>query len=212
VAREQARIDAILTRPADDDAHEIRRAMETTMTDEVGLFRDEAGLIRAVETLGSLLVRAERLGTHNKRSDANPELVLALRLPKMLKLALVAAQGALARRESRGAHSRADYPARNDREWLCRTLVSWPDAAGPCFEYEPIAVDTMELPPGFRGYGERNIIDHPDTAERIAEVAAIRASVSAPDRHATQAALLPFHALLPECYRGPNARLPERTS
>ncbi len=209
-AREQARIDAILARPADDDAHQIRREMEVAMTDEVGLVRDEAGLTRAVATLGGLLARAERLGTRNKRADANPELVLALRLPKMLKLALVAAQGALARRESRGAHSRADYPARNDRDWLCRTLVSWPDAAGPCFEYEPIAVDTMELPPGFRGYGERNIIDHPDTEGRSAEVAAIRASLTIPDRHARQAALLPFHALLPERYRGPNARLPER--
>jgi fumarate reductase flavoprotein subunit len=137
---------------------------------------------------------------------ANPELVLAYRLPRMLKIALTVAMGALARTESRGAHFREDHPARNDREWLNRTLAFWPPGGGrPELEYEPVAVETMELPPGFRGYGVRNLVEHPATAERQAEVDAVRAGTT--DRHAAQAALLPFDHLLPACYRGRNARL-----
>ena len=208
IAREQAGLDAILARPGNENAHAIRRVMEETMTGQVGLFRDEAGLTAAVETLTDLLARSAHIGTRNKRADANPELVLAWRLPKMLKLALVAAQGALARRESRGAHCREDHPERNDRDWLKRTLVSW-QADGPHFEYEPIEVEAMELPPGFRGYGTRNIIEHPGTAARLGDTEAQRAALAGAGRDAVQAALLPFEALLPERYRGRNARLGE---
>ena len=208
IAREQAGLDAILARPGNENAHAIRRVMEETMTGQVGLFRDEAGLTAAVETLTDLLARSAHIGTRNKRADANPELVLAWRLPKMLKLALVAAQGALARRESRGAHCREDHPERNDRDWLKRTLVSW-QADGPRLEYEPIPVESMELPPGFRGYGTRNIVDHPETAARLGEVEARRTALAGADRHAVQSALMPFEALLPARYRGRNARLAE---
>ena len=66
IAREQAALEAILARPAEEDAHAIRRAMEATMTEQVGLFRDEAGLATAVETLTGLLARAGRIGTRQQ--------------------------------------------------------------------------------------------------------------------------------------------------
>ena len=88
----------------------------------------------------------------------NPELSFALRLDNMLRLALVTALGALARTESRGAHYRTDYPLRNDREWLNRTLVRWSaDAAEPDFSYEPVGL--LDLPPGSRGYGSDERIE-----------------------------------------------------
>ena len=59
------------------------------------------------------------------RAGANPELVTAYRVQKMLKLALCIAYGALTRTESRGAHFREDYPRRNDAQWLKRTLATW---------------------------------------------------------------------------------------
>jgi hypothetical protein len=89
------------------------------------------------------------------RSDfkgANPELALGLRLPGMIKLALCVAKGALLRTESRGGHSREDYPERNDKEWLNRTLARWPEGAmEPDISYEPVGL--LESPPGQRGYG-----------------------------------------------------------
>ena len=59
----------------------------------------------------------------------NPELTFALRLKGMLRLAMTVARGAAARTESRGAHFRTDFPLRNDRDWLNRTLVRWADDA-----------------------------------------------------------------------------------
>ena len=85
----------------------------------------------------------------SRAAGANPELTLAYRTQKMLKLAVTIAYGALARTESRGAHFREDYPRRNDAEWLKRTLASWSDekATLPTLTYEPLDVTTMELPP-----------------------------------------------------------------
>ena len=209
LAQQEGRISEILARPGREDAQAIRRSMEDIMTRQVGLFRDEAGLSEAVDSLQKLLQRAEQVGTRYKGRDASPELVLAMRLPRMLKLALVTAQGALARQESRGAHAREDFPQRNDRDWLCRTLVSWKEGGAPAYEYEPIAIDQMELPPGFRGYGTRNILENPATAARQGEVDAIRTERAGQSRAAVQEQLLPFRASLPARYREDNARLPE---
>jgi fumarate reductase flavoprotein subunit len=65
----------------------------------------------------------------------------------------------------------------------------------------------MELPPGFRGYGVKNIIEHPDSARRQAQVEEARDAHA--DRHKLQAALMPFLQLLPQRYRGRNERLDE---
>jgi fumarate reductase flavoprotein subunit len=79
-------------------------------------------------------------------------LTFALRLKGMLRLALTCARGALARTESRGAHCRTDFPARDDANWLSRTLVRWGRAAEePEFSYEPVG--QLVVPPGHRGYG-----------------------------------------------------------
>jgi len=67
----------------------------------------------------------------------------------------------------------------------------------------------MELPPGWRGYGARDYLDHPDSARRIAEVQAIRERNQGQGRRATQEALMPYRHLLPERLRGENERLAE---
>jgi len=66
-------------------------------------------------------------------------------------------------------------------------------------------VKTMELPPGFRGYGTRNIVEHPDTEARQAEVDAARDGRG--DRRAMQESLMPFRQLLPAKYRTDNERV-----
>jgi len=127
----------------------------------------------------------------------------------MLKLALCVAYGALQRTESRGAHYREDYPQRNDRDWLKRTLASWPNSEQtlPTLEYEDLDIMSMELPPGWRGYGAKDFITHPDTATRETEIEQLKHSMSHADRHIIQAALMPYDELLPAHYRCPNERL-----
>jgi fumarate reductase flavoprotein subunit len=159
-----------------------------------------------------LLQRSHRIGLRCRDGGANPELVTAYRVQKMIKLALCVAHGALVRTESRGAHFREDFPRRDDAAWLKRTLCTWPDAHDtlPTLNYEALDVGTMELPPGWRGYGAKDYIEHPDTARRAAEVAALRERMSDADRFALQHALMPYEHLLPPGLRGRNERIDER--
>lgn len=145
-----------------EDAYTLRNAMQDTMMEYVGIFRNGKDLQTGVEKLQDILERtgSMRLGGRGlKGQDA--ELSMALRVPGMVRLALTIAYGALKRTESRGAHAREDYPERNDRDWLKRTLATWkPGDTLPTLEYED-ATPFFILPPGDRGYGGGKIIDGP---------------------------------------------------
>jgi fumarate reductase flavoprotein subunit len=212
VAAERAKLDALLHGNGTERADAIKVEMQQTMTDKVGIFRTGADLEEAVHRLHSLLLRSRHIGLRHRADGPNPELVTAYRTQKMLKVALCIATGALARTESRGAHFREDFPARDDAAWLRRTLATWRDPADnlPSLHYEPIDVMSMELPPGWRGYGARNHVDHPDTPRRVDDVSRMREQMQDADRHALQAALMPYEHLLPERFRGRNERIDEK--
>jgi fumarate reductase flavoprotein subunit len=167
-----ARASAWLERKGDGPGvFEIRDAMGDTMMQNVGIFRGGEGLATAVAELRSLLERSDSAVLRSKAPGMNPELTFALRLRRMLRLALTVALGAQARTESRGAHFRTDYPERNDEQWLKRTLVRWhADADEPQLSYEPVGF--LDLPPGDRGYGKAVIFRMRQTVqEHNAEVA-----------------------------------------
>ncbi len=210
--REQARLTALLTGKGTEDAVALRVAMQEIMTAKVGIFRRGRGLEQAVDELQKLLVRSRHIGVRYQAAGANPALVAAYRTQKMLKLALTVAYGALMRTESRGAHYREDFPRRNDAEWLKRTLATWRNESDtlPTLAHEALDVKKMELPPGWRGYGAKDYIDHPDTPARHKEVEAIKARLASADRFAVQQALMPYEALLPPRLRGRNERIDER--
>jgi fumarate reductase flavoprotein subunit len=208
---EQAKLDALAGGTGSEDANVLRARMQEIMTSKVGIFRTGEDLAAAVEELQSLLRRSRNIGLRYTASGANPELVSAYRVQKMLRLALTVAYGALIRTESRGAHFRQDHPRRNDAEWLNRTLATWKSADNtlPTLAREPLDVMQMELPPGWRGYGAKDYVDHPDTPRRAAEVEAIKSRLAAAGRVAVQQALMPYATLLPERFRGPNERIDE---
>ena len=95
------------------------------MTAKVGIFRTGQDAGRGGRRTAAAFVRSRNIGLRYKARGANPELVTAYRVQKMLKLALCVAYGAFTRTESRGAHFREDFPRRNDAEWLKRTLATW---------------------------------------------------------------------------------------
>ncbi|WP_299798122.1 fumarate reductase flavoprotein subunit [uncultured Shewanella sp.] len=201
-------IDELVEGPGTESPFALRKEMERIMMEYVGIFRNGPELDRAVTELQTLLKRARHLGLKCKKRHANPELVEALRVKRMLKVALTVACGAAARTESRGAHAREDFPQRNDKDWLNRTLSSWPDenALTPELSYEDLDVMKMELPPGYRGYGINNAIAHPDTEKREKEITKILSELGDDaDRYQRQQALMPFE--VPESLMARNERL-----
>jgi len=211
IAAEQAKLDHLATGGGTEDASVLRIAMQEIMTAKVGIFRTGADLDSAVTELQALLERSRHIGLRRAAAGANPELVTAYRTQKMLKLALCVAYGAAQRTESRGAHFREDFPRRDDAQWLKRTLATWRSDADslPTLAYEPIDVGAMELPPGWRGYGAKDYVDHPDTPARTAEVAAVRERLADAPRFDVQQALMPYDELLPPGLRGRNERVDE---
>jgi fumarate reductase flavoprotein subunit len=133
--------------------YDLRQQMSEILMEKVGVFRNGAQLVSAVEELQELHERAKRLALHSSGLGPNPEVSAALRLPGMIRLAIAIAYGALQRTESRGSHYREDYPSRDDELWLRRTLATWPEGSDlPRLSYEPVKI--TESPPGERGYGE----------------------------------------------------------
>ena len=207
VNREEKKIGGLLTREYGENPFELKEEMQKIMMDKVGIFRNASDLAQAVEELKSLNQRAKNIALRNKISSANPELVEAIRVPKMIKVAQCVAYGAMLRTESRGAHAREDFPERNDRDWLKRTLTSWQDddADLPEVTYEALDVMKMELPPGSRGYGVDKTFHHPDTEKRVAQIKDIKKANKKADRFEMQELLNPTP--IPEKFKGKNERI-----
>ncbi len=210
IKAQQDYIESLINANGKENIFEIKTKMTEVMDANVGIFRDGEHLQTAVKGLAELYKKSKNIRISNKNLHNNPELEEAYRVNKMLKLALCVAQGALNRTESRGAHTREDYPKRDDKDWLKRTLASWenPENDMPTISYEDLDVKAMEIPPAYRGYGAKgNIIEHPDTAARQAQVDNITATMQkeGKDRYAIQEALMKFD-LQPQ-YKARNQRL-----
>jgi succinate dehydrogenase / fumarate reductase flavoprotein subunit len=100
-------------RPDGDSPYAIHEDLQGTMQGFVGIFRDEEDLHRALAELDQLMARAARVRVEGSRLF-NPGWHLAWDLHSMLTVAEAVTRSALARRESRGAHSRIDYPGLDD--------------------------------------------------------------------------------------------------
>ena len=212
--KEQDKLNALLKREQGEDAYVLRRRMEEIMMDKVGIFRNGQDLQEAVIELEELHKRSKNIAVFRSKSRAaNPALVNAYRTQKMIKIALTVAYGALLREESRGAHSREDFPKRDDKNWLKRTIMTWSDEEStmPDVSYEDIKISNMEIPPGFRGYGQDLTDHHPETKIRQSMVDMMTQKLEAEgaDRFEIQNALMPYLDKLPKKYRGINERLGE---
>ncbi|MDP2646183.1 MAG: succinate dehydrogenase flavoprotein subunit [Desulfobacterales bacterium] len=101
----------------------IREEMELTMMENVGIYRNAADLTRAVEKLTELRGRYQDVRAQDRRKRFNTDLTDLLELGNLLDLSLITAVSSLNRKESRGAHSRDDYPDRDDENWLKHSLA-----------------------------------------------------------------------------------------
>ncbi|BDL96711.1 fumarate reductase flavoprotein subunit [Campylobacter jejuni] len=210
LTKEYQYLKSLVDKEGKHNVFEIKNRMKEIMWDKVAIFRTGEGLKEAVNELEKLYKDSQDVKVHCKELDcANPELEEAYRVPRMLKIALCVAYGALLRTESRGAHYREDYPKRDDLNWMKRTNTFWVEGETlPRIEYEELDIMKMEIPPAFRGYGAKgNIIENPLSEKRQAEVDAIREKMEAEGkgRYEIQNALMPYE--LQAKYKAPNQRI-----
>ena len=161
---EKDKIANMLNNTNGENVYKLRDEISDLLIKNVHIFRTGEGLEKAVDGLRGIVKRTENVQVKTDAPGMNPELSQAIRIEGMAKQALLIAEGALRRTESRGAHTREDYPARDDANWLNRTLARWPESQeNPVFTYEPVGV--LDLPPGNRGYGGGQQIDMKESVE-----------------------------------------------
>jgi succinate dehydrogenase/fumarate reductase flavoprotein subunit len=128
---EAARIDALRGKKrGGEKISQIRRELNETMESGCGVYRDQSSMDATVRVVAQLKGRFADLALEDESSVFNTELVAALELGNLLDVAEALAISAAHRKESRGAHTRRDFPARDDRNFLYHTLCSF-DPAGP---------------------------------------------------------------------------------
>ena len=129
----------------------LRTEMQQAMEEGAGIYRDEAGLVAAAETIQVVKDRFPDVRLDDRSLTFNTELVTCLELANMLDVAETIIHSARAREESRGAHERTDYPARDDDRFLAHSLAWYSPNGPPRIEYLPVTI--TRWPPAERVYG-----------------------------------------------------------
>jgi len=115
-------LDFLLNANGNERVSKIREELQETMSTKVGVFREEKSMLEAKEKLKELRSRFKNIKLDDKSKMYNTDLQEAIELGHMLDYALFIVEGAINRKESRGAHYREDYPKRDDENFLKHTF------------------------------------------------------------------------------------------
>jgi len=150
--RERERIATLLGRSSGNRAPVLRRAMNVTMSDNTFIFRNESELGKAVDELTRIRKEFDETAyVMDKSKTFNTDLVSTMETDFLIDASLALAAGAKARKESRGAQARTDYPERDDANWLKHTLA-WRQPDGtPRLDYSR-GVTITKFSPEVRTY------------------------------------------------------------
>lgn len=107
-----------------ENAFDISNELKKVMFEDVGIYRNEKDMTSALDKVRELQKRYKDVGVTDTGKIFNTELLNAWELGNMLDIAEVVAASALNRKESRGGHSREDYPERDDQNWLKHSLIA----------------------------------------------------------------------------------------
>ncbi len=140
------RIRRIKERKTGEKVGSLRSSLQEVMTTNCSVFRHEETMEQALLEIRSLQERYARIAIDNKGLKFNTDLLDALELEALLGLAEAVTVSALNRKESRGAHSREDYPERNDEEWLKHTLIQ-KKGGEPRVFYKPVTITRFQPKP-----------------------------------------------------------------
>lgn len=122
---------------------DIGNEMKSIMFDDVGVFRTEEGMKKALAKVNELQERFKQVKVQDTGKIFNTELLNAWEMGNLLDMAEVITVSALNRKESRGGHARDDYPERDDQNWLKHTLI-WKDNGKLKIGYKPVVITRFE--------------------------------------------------------------------
>ncbi len=126
-----------------ENPYTVQIDLQTTMNDLVGIIRTAPEVQQALEQIEALKARVANLSVEGHR-QYNPGWHLALDLPHMLRVSECIARAALEREESRGGHTRDDFPG-SDPEWGARNLICTADGDRVALTRQPLPVMPDEL-------------------------------------------------------------------
>ena len=141
-----AELEALRNRPEGESPAALRTELATLMMDNVGVFRTAAMMATAIAGVASIKERYARVRVRDTGRVFNTDLLEARELGYLIDCAGAMAGSAIARTESRGAHSREDYPERDDVNFLAHTLA-YRGEAGPSLRYKPVTITRFEPKP-----------------------------------------------------------------
>jgi succinate dehydrogenase / fumarate reductase flavoprotein subunit len=127
-----------------EDVYVIRNELQKMMDNNVGVYRTGPQMEEALKKIRELKQRIKRVKVKDNSRIYNTNLINVIETTNLIELAEAIVVGGLARTESRGAHSRRDFPNRDDVNWGKHTLARYtPD--GPKLDYSPVTM-TMWKP------------------------------------------------------------------
>jgi succinate dehydrogenase / fumarate reductase, flavoprotein subunit len=135
----RSQIDRLMNSKGNEKAAQIAKDLKKSMFEHVGVFRTDEGMLSAKQDIQELKERFKHVKLDDRGKLFNMDLLTTWELSNLLDLAEVTTESALARQESRGAHARDDYPARNDSEWLKHTLA-WLKGGQVELGYKPVTI------------------------------------------------------------------------
>lgn len=141
VEKDRAMIQGVLDRPLNGDrVAKIRRDMGVSMSANVGLFRTPERIEKQLATLKELRARYDKVGVEDKGKLFNTDVLFHIELGFMLDCAEMITKSALERKESRGAHTRLDYPNRDDVNWLKHIVLTRQPDGSEKMSYSPVTI------------------------------------------------------------------------
>jgi len=139
-----SKVNWVKSNNGDERVPALREELQRSMTNDAGVFRTEESLKRQIKKLGELYERYKNIRIDDKSNTYNTDLQEAIELGHMIDFSLFIVEGALARKESRGAHYREDYTQRDDENFLKHTYAKFDGDYSLKIEYGDVVLGKFE--------------------------------------------------------------------